>query len=85
MACQILCVIYDCMNNQRTEYLIAPDFLGEDLNFLIKPNENVQKFPAISSKLKNIQKLSLSSKGFSVSYSGQQFNRSVDINSNIYQ
>lgn len=57
MACQIHCVIYDYMNNQQTKYLKTPDFPGEDFNFFLKPNENVGKFPAISSKLKIIKKI----------------------------
>lgn len=63
MACQILCVIYDYMNNQQTKYLKTPDFPGADFNFFLKQNENVEIFPVISSILKIIQKLNKSSKG----------------------
>lgn len=35
MACQILCVIYDYMNNQQTKYLKTPDFPGEDFYFFL--------------------------------------------------
>lgn len=69
MACQILCVIYDYMNNQQTKYLKTPDFLGEHFNFFLKQNENVETFPVVSSKLKRIQKLNKSSKGCSVCWS----------------
>jgi len=44
----------------------TPDFPGEDFNFFLKQNENVETFAVISSKLRIIQKLNKSSKGCSV-------------------
>lgn len=44
------------MNNQQTKYLKTPDFPGEDFNFFLKQNENVETFPVIPSKLKIIKK-----------------------------